>query len=389
MLKNTHVVCCVLLLLYGCSTQQQHSKIDSIEQNTVKAFTFQPSVLYADGFSISVFPSYKHVVVFDPWQGDTMATYTLYPKGEEKPDSAPISDFYIPVPIDEIASISSTHIGFLELLGELDKVIGISNSGRIYNEYLTQKDKKGELMEIGRNMGSNLEHILALSPELLMKTGHDNIRDADTRIVDAGIPIAYNIEWMESSLLGRAEWIKYVATFFNKDAMADSLFTGIEQRYLHILNEVKQMGNKPTVVSGNDFKGTWHMPGGNSYVARMFMDAGGDYHYKSESSKGNIPLSFETVLENMVDADVWIGVHANSLHEIEMMDERYTLFKAFQEGRVYSIRGRVRESGANDYWESGIARPDILLKDLISIMHPELLPEHKLVYFKKLDKGPI
>lgn len=127
------------------------------------------------------------------------------------------------------------------------------------------------------------------------------------------------------------------------------------------------------------------MPGGNSYVAKLIIDAGGDYFYKNESSKGSIPLSFEVVLDNMVDADFWFGPRAASLKELKMMDERYTLFKAFKEGRVYTQDNRVSETGGNDYWESGVARPDVILKDILKIFHPELLPEHELFYYRKLQ----
>lgn len=385
MLHKIIIVCSAFLLLWAC-TARQHSDAHKTTETKAGYCSFKPSIVYAEGFTIAVDSAYKRVVVFDPWQGDTLASYILYPKATSLPANTPVSDFYIPVPINEIASLSSTHIGFIALLDELEKVIGVSNGNKIYNSYLNKKFKNGELIELGRNMGSNLEHILALSPELLMKIGRDNVHDEDVRIIDAGIPVAYNIEWMESSLLGRAEWLKFVATFFNKDALADSIFRKIEHTYYSVTQLANNVTNRLTVLLGNDHKGTWYMPGGKSYVARLITDAGGDYYYRNESSKGSIPLSFEIVLDAMMDADIWIAPHAQSLQELQMMDQRYALFKAFKRGNVFSINGRVNEYGGNDYWETGVARPDIILKDLISMMHPELVPEHTLFYYKKLKK---
>ena len=127
------------------------------------------------------------------------------------------------------------------------------------------------------------------------------------------------------------------------------------------------------------------MPGSDSYLTKLFHDAGGDYHYKNSESTGSLPLSFEVVLDDLIDADYWIGPRAKSMKELEMMDERYTVFKAFREGNVYTFDKRMSKNGGNDYWESGITRPDLILKDIIKIFHPELLPNHELYYYKRLQ----
>ncbi|WP_461633162.1 ABC transporter substrate-binding protein [Labilibaculum euxinus] len=379
----TAFICIMALLACNSGSKKQ---VDDEYFSKTGGFNFAPNIKYSDLFNIELVGNYKRITVTNPWQeSDTLSSYILIQKGTKAPANTPKADFVIPVPIDEMAILSSTHIGFVDLLGELDKISGITNGNQIYNKYLNDRFKNGEIVEIGHQMGSHLESILGLFPELLMKTGFDNVREEDSRIVDAGIPIAYNIEWMESCMLARAEWIKFVGAFFNKDREADSIFNVIEHNYNEIKQIAKIFDNKPTALSGNDFKGTWYMPGGNSYAAKLIIDAGGDYHYKNESSKGSMPLSFEVVLDNMADADYWFGPRAKSLKELEKMDERYKLFKAFKNGNVYTINGRVNEYGGNDYWESGVARPDIILKDLIKILHPEILPEHELFYYKKLQ----
>ncbi len=306
-----------IMALPACNSGSK-KQVDDESFSRTGSFNFVPGIKYSDLFNIELAGNYKRITVTNPWQkSDTLSSYILIQKGTKVPANIPKADFVIPVPVNEMAILSSTHIGFMDLLGELDKISGVTNGNRIYNKYLNDRIKNGEVVEIGRQMGSHLENILGLFPELLMKTGFDNVREEDSRIVDAGIPIAYNIEWMESSMLARAEWIKFVGAFFNKDREADSIFNVIEHNYNKIKQIAKDLDSRPTTLSGNDFKGTWYMPGGNSYAAKLINDAGGDYYYKNESSKGSIPLSLEVVLDNMADADYWFRPRAKSLKELE------------------------------------------------------------------------
>ncbi|MEM7110369.1 MAG: ABC transporter substrate-binding protein, partial [Bacteroidota bacterium] len=286
---------------------------------------------------------------------------------------------------DEVVATSSPHVGFIGLIDELEKITGVADDRYIFNSYIYEKVSSGQVSQVGSLKDSNLEVLLDLSPDLVMKTGVDNVRNEDVRLTEAGIPISYNVEWMESNMLARAEWIKFVGAFFNKDEKADSIFRQVEKEYLTALSITAKIKDRPSIMTGNNFKGTWYMPGSDSYLTKLIYDAGGDYYYKNEKSTGSLPLSFEVVVDKMIDADYWLGPRAESLKELEMMDERYTLFKAFKDGNVYTFNKRMSESGGNDYWESGMTRPDLILKDVIKIFHPELLPDHELYYYKKLQ----
>jgi iron complex transport system substrate-binding protein len=186
--------------------------------------------------------------------------------------------------------------------------------------------------------------------------------------------------------LGRAEWIKFIAAFYNKEALADSLFAVTVKSYLNLKALVKTVRSKrPLVLSGDNFRGTWYQPGGKSYTARLFTDAGGNYLYKKDSSRGSIPMSFEQVFKDLKDADVWVGAtNGNTLHELVAQDPRYRLFSAFKNGQVYAYTNRSTVEGGNDFWESAVARPDSLLADFMYLFHPELLPGHQWVYLEKL-----
>lgn len=368
------------------SPQHQSEEKELVADSPVDtSFSFDPEITYAKNFTMEVNEHYKLVTVRNPWQeNDTLLSLVLYPRGTEAP-MVERTDFIIPVPIDEIVATSSPHIGYLKLIDELDKITGVAEDNYLYNAYIYDKVNQGDVAQVGSLKSSNLEILLDLAPDLVMRTGYDNVRNEDDRLIESGVPVSYNVEWMETTMLARAEWIKYVGAFFNKDEMADSIFRQVEQEYLNARSLTVNIEDRPSVMTGNNFKGTWYMPSSGNYMTQLILDAGGDYHYKDEKATGSLPLSFEVALDDLVDADYWLGPRAESLKELEMMDERYTLFKAFKEGNVYTFNKRMSENGGNDYWESGMSRPDLILKDVIKIFHPELLPNHQLYYYQKLQ----
>ena len=374
-------------IISACSNPGNQAEKENVKSETPDktSFSFQPEIFHAENFTITTNASYKIITVSNPWQeDDTLYSMALYPRGTKAP-VVEQADYFVPVPIQEVVATSSPHIGYLKLIKELNKITGVAEDKYLYNRYVYNKVSQGEVALVGSLQNNNLEVLLDLSPELVLRTGYDNVKNEDQRLIDSGIPVSYNIEWMENSLLARAEWIKYVAAFFNKDAMADSIFREVEKEYQHIRSLTSAVENKPLVMTGNNFKGTWYMPSSNSYLTKLILDAGGNYQYKNKEATGSLPLSFEVVLDDLIDADYWIGPRAESLKELEMMDERYALFQAFKLGNVYTFNKRMSENGGNDYWESGMSRPDLILKDVVKILHPGLLPDHQLYYFKRLQ----
>lgn len=383
MKKNLVII--AISFMVACQQTKNESPENETTDLVTESSSFMPRVKYAQHFDVQQYGDFKAIIVKNPWEeGDTLVSYVLYAKETQEP-ALEWAEYRIPVPVDEVVATSSPHVGFIGLIDELEKITGVADDRYIFNSYIYEKVSSGQVSQVGSLKDSNLEVLLDLSPDLVMKTGVDNVRNEDVRLTEAGIPISYNVEWMESNMLARAEWIKFVGAFFNKDEKADSIFRQVEKEYLTALSITAKIKDRPSIMTGNNFKGTWYMPGSDSYLTKLIYDAGGDYYYKNEKSTGSLPLSFEVVLDKMIDADYWLGPRAESLKELEMMDERYTLFKAFKDGNVYTFNKRMSESGGNDYWESGMTRPDLILKDVIKIFHPELLPDHELYYYKKLQ----
>lgn len=340
------------------------------------------SVDYADGFSIEKSEHYLTVTVFNPWEkGKVYARYFLV---KDERTSLPSEGIKVKVPLGSLGVASVTHLEFLNLLGQLGTVTGICSPGLVYNGQVQASIAQGKIADLGEAFRLNVEKTLLLRPEALMMSGYSQTDANAQRVQQAGIPVIYNNEWMETSLLGRAEWIKFVAAFFDRSEQADSIFREIEIRYNRMKAKAAHAAGRPKIMAGNDFRGTWYMPAGRSYMGQLFEDAGGDYFYANDTTTGSLPLNMETVLNNFADADVWLNCNYNSTTELLAADKMYGLFGALKAGRVYNFNKRLLPSSANDFWESAVARPDLVLADVISILHPELLPDWKPVYASQL-----
>ena len=341
------------------------------------------SVKYATGFSVSYFKQYKQVKVFNPWRvGDVLAIYYLV---KDSSVQTPKDGISLQIPLQRIGITSCTQIEFLSLAGALSAVKGVCSPELIYNQTLQQSYQKGELVYLGDGFRFSMENILMLNPDALMLTSYSQQEDENMRrLKTSGIRLIYNNEWMENSLLARAEWIKFVACFFNQESLADSLFSEVEKNYLRLKELAQTARNKPQIVAGGSFKGTWYMPSGKAFMGKLYEDAGGSYYYAHDTSLGSLPLNFETVLLHQRHADVWLNAQANSMAELLAQDSRYGLFDAVQNKRVYNFNAKMSAKGANDFWESGLAHPDKILSDVIWALHPELLPDYRTVYIQKL-----
>lgn len=370
----------LLLLLSGCTWR---SNVQA-GQDQVPLSSLQ--VAYATGFSIDYFTGYKRLIVHSPWTpGAELARYYL----TNDPDqSTPGDGLRIITPVQRLVTASCTHYHFLEMLGELDKVVGVCEAKRMYNPTLRKAFQAGRIQDLGDPFRLNVERCLMLKPDAVMVSGFNQYDERINRLMEAGIAVVYNNEWMEAGLLARAEWIRYIACFFDKEALADSLFGRVSTRYEALMAQGRSApGPRPLILSGDNFRGTWYQPGGRSFTASLFKDAGGRYLYEADTTSGSLPLSFEQVYKDLGESDVWVGATSGqTLTELKAQDQRYTLFKPFQEGKVFAYTNRVTEAGGNDFWERAVARPDELLADFLHLLHPECLPDHTFTYLKQLPQ---
>ncbi|MEO0351291.1 MAG: ABC transporter substrate-binding protein [Cyanobacteria bacterium P01_A01_bin.15] len=346
----------------------------------------QPS--YAAGFSVDYFNHYKVVSVTQPWQGaDETFDYVLVQCGTPVPagfDDAQI----VQVPIDRVATLSTTYLPHLERLDRVDALVGVDQFDFIYAPQVRQKIDAGELIEFSSGNTLDIERLLVAAPDLVLAYGTGN-PDVDSygRLSQAGLPVALVGDYVETSPLGRAEWLLFTALFFNQEATGQQVFAEIATEYEALVALTSDLSERPTVFAGFSYEGTWYMSGGKSYAARLFQDAGAAYLWAENTSPVTIPLDFEAVFDRAAGADVWVNVSQDWQRHGDAIatDPRYGKFAALKQDSVFNNNARMNATGGNDYWESGAVSPHQILADLVKIFHPELLPDHELVYYQKLQ----
>ena len=359
-----------VFLLFSCNNKKAE-KASSQSTDSLK-------LEYAEGFSVLYYPNYKAVTVYSPWvKGTKYARYYLVSDMNVK---TPTDGTKVKIPLQTLAATSVTHLEFLNMLGELETLRGVCSPQLIYNQDVQKLYSDKKITDLGDAFNINVEKTLQLKPNAVMMSGYNQNDPYALRVSQAGIPVLFNNEWMETSLLARAEWIKFVAAFYNKEQTADSLFTTIEKRYNDIRDKAKAVTKKPNIMAGSNFRGTWYMPAGRSFMGRLFTDAGAQYYFANDTTSGSLPLNVEMVLKNFSQADVWLNCSFNSIDELLKADSKHGLFNPVKQHQVYNFNKRLLPSTANDFWESAVARPDLLLADVIAILHPEILPGYKLVY---------
>jgi len=350
-------------------------------------FSEKTQIKYAQGFQVEYHKHYKVITINNPWRDANRSfEYVLVQCGTPVPSGFEPSQV-VQVPIQQIAVLSTTHLGHLDSLQLLDTLVGVSNLKLLYSQEVRQHLQKNNVQEIGNNTNLNIEQILDLSPDLITTYGTGNPQqDAHLQLLEAGLKVAINSEYMESTPLGHAEWIKFTALFFNQEQAVNQQFNQIVKEYQAVAAIAQKAQNQPTVITGFHRNGTWNIPGGNSYVAKLLKDAGANYLGADNAESGSIPLSFEAVYDRALNAQVWLNgsLDWTRLQDVARADERYTKLSAFKSGRVFNNNARVNEFGGNDYWQSGTISPHLVLSDLVKILHPELLPEHQLIYYQPL-----
>ena len=341
---------------------------------------------YAQGFKVTIVGNSKLVEVKQPYQNATSGyQYLLVPKGEVPPTHDETTQV-ITVPVENIVCTSTTHIPLLDYINETEKLIGFPTTDYIRSEKMRKRIDQGKVKDLGIDKGMNIEMLYTLKPSLVM--GYTMTKDLGQlkKIQELGTPVVINAEYLEKHPLGRAEWIKFMALFFGKEKEADSVFAEIEKEYLSTQQLVNEVKTKPTVLSGIVYGDAWFMPGGQNYAAKLLKDAGCEYLWASDSTSGFLQLSVESVYARAKEADLWIGVGSfKKLEEIKATEERYALFKPFKEQQVYSYDARKGAKGGSEFLELGYLRPDLILKDLVKIAHPELMPSYDLFFHKKLN----
>ena len=377
----------VLCAFVSCVNKSDSPSIRTAPAKTAKQPDFHPTTLqYAKRFSVTYESGIKKVHVSAQYANhEETYTYWLIPAGSSLP-SVPASVKLISVPLKNLATTSTTYLSHMSQLGVLDALVGVQNSAIINNEAVQRRIKQGHTRAFGHGETLNLEKLLDLSPDAVMTFG---VGDADVdqypALIQAGLPVVMNAEWMESTPLARAEWVKFMALFFNKEKEAEEIFNTILKSYVSLQKLGQAQADKPTVLLNADFQGTWYVPDGQSYMAQFMKDAGGRYLWADRPGTSSRPVNTEVVVNRALKAKFWLHPgQSETRDDLLAIDSRYRLFEATSTCHLYNYTNRTNQAGGNDFWETGVTQPHKILADLLFIFHPSKLPDHQLVYYKQL-----
>lgn len=367
----------VFIFLSSCSFQQEK------ENNNSKP----RGVKYAKGFTLESNEHYKKLSILNPWDNyRPYATYYVL-KDSIRPEAIENElTFYFNQRPKIIALHTAAQAASLKALN-LDKdVKGITDPRFFYESVYAEKLNANELIQTSNQVQINKERILLLQPDLVITSGWNTINADHQLLIKMGIPPLFMIEWMETEPLGRAEWIKAIGLIFGKEKEADSLFTVVETNYLEIKKQQSKNTSKPKILHGEEYNGVWYVAGGESYIAQLYADAGAEYLWKENDKSGSLALDIEVVLEKGVHADFWFTTFGQNTADINhIKQEKYSILKSVKKETIYSNTNRTRIMGGNDFWETGTLRPDLILKDIVQILHQKETSKDRLLFYKKLN----
>ncbi|QDH81434.1 ABC transporter substrate-binding protein [Echinicola soli] len=379
MIKHPFFLAFALLLTGACSGPKNEKSSPELQEIKLE---------YAVGFNLYQGDGYKVIEVTKGFPGNHQPFSYLVKEDASIETPRGNYDAIIKANVQEIILTSTTQIPHLVALDIPTRLVAFPNLDLISSSPLRERIDEGLVEELGSGAKYNIEKIIDLSPDLLMiSTLGDNVKDLQL-LAKADIPTVINGDYVEQHPLGRAEWIKFTGALTGTFEQASAYFDQIKNNYLTLKGDVQDASftTIPTVLSGNMYRDIWYAPAGNNWGAIFLEDAGADYIFKDQESTGSLQLSYEVVLDKGLNADIWISTaEFGTLQQMAAADSRYAQFKAFETGDIYTFANTRGATGGLEYFELGYTRPDIILKDLIKIFHPSLIPDYKPYFYQKLN----
>ncbi len=361
----------VLLALCSCGSNTLTNNDKPIDSLNFK---------YAKYIKVYRYESYRKAVLANPWkEGAVLHTYII--PNDSAADVNGVDGTVVRKPSERAAIFSSVHSGLLSMLGELDRIGGVCDAQYMNLPDVQNLIQNGKIKDFGNGMNPNIEQIITNKTDLLMVSPFEG-NTSYGKIEQIGIPIIECADYAEVSAIARAEWMRFYGILFGCEKKADSLFSVVEKNYFSLKQKVAKSKKRPTILAGLMYQGVWYTPGGNSTNGQLFGDAGFDYPFKQQTEMSK-PLSFEQVLSKSKDADVWVVYHDSPFSYRQMLGEnaKYSQFKAFANRKVYNA------STSELIYIEAPFRPDIMLKDLVSISNPDLVEKgYSPRYYKPVSE---
>ena len=341
---------------------------------------------YATGFRIVGAEGKQSTIirVTNPWQSaDEVETMLFIARGGEKAPNG-FRGQVLQGDAKRVVCMSSSHIAMLDAIGAVESVVGVSGKNFITNPYVVANQRT--IADVGYDGNMNFELLIAQQPDIVLLYGVTGACTMESKLDELGIPYIYIGEYVEEDPLGKAEWLIALAEIVGHRQQGLTYFSALPQRY----EQLKSMAAAaqtpaPKVMLNTPYADSWFMPSTTSYIARLIADAGGDYIYQQNTSNHSLPIDLEQAALLTTQADIWLHVeNINSLDDLRRQLPKFAQMPCVQRGEVYNCDKRRVAGGGNDYWESGVVHPDVILRDLIKIFHSELVSE-EFVYYRKIE----
>lgn len=339
---------------------------------------------YSSNLSLIDYEDYIVAQLRNPWDTTKILhTYVLVDKKQPLPQELPQGTL-VRTPLSKAVIYSSVHCSLLKDLGALNSIGGVCDLKYIKLPEIEEGCRNGTITDVGDGMNPNIERIIDLHPDAILLSPFEN-SGGYGRVEKLNVPIIECADYMETSSLGRAEWMRFYGLLFGKKTEADAMFASVERSYKDLQELVKPISFASSVMCDLKTSSTWYTPGGNSTIARLYADAGANYIFREDTHSGSLPYPFEVIFEKGQQTDFWLIRYNQPIDktykELEKEFAPYAGFRAFKERNIYGCNtNRV------PFYEETPFHPDWLLKDLIKIFHPSLLEGYELRYYKKLSE---
>ncbi len=342
------------------------------------------SLKYATLLTIVRHEGYTTAEIQNPWKkGKVLHSYVLVPRDKELPKGKQHGTI-IRTPVERAAVFTTVHCALLNTLGHVDDIVGVADLKYIKIAAVQERVRKGLTADCGGGLNPVVEKIMDIKPEIIMLSPFENAGGYG-KLEEINIPLVECAEYMETSPLGRAEWMKFYGLLYGEEQRADSLFGVVDSCYQHLKQVASAAGEGRSVLLDRMVGSVWYVPGGKSTIGQMVKDAGGQYAWSSDGHAGSLALPFETVLERAGDSEVWMfrysSDHEQNYQELLSEQRGYSELKAFQQHNAYGCN--VEQSL---FYEESPFRPDYLLSDFIQILHPQQNSSVPLRYYQKLSE---
>ena len=341
---------------------------------------------YAKHITIVKHDGYTTAELSNPWRKDAVLhRYVLVERKDSARMASKVSAMdgtVVYTPVGRGVMFSAPHCYLMGEIGAADAVSGVCDLNYINLPYLHKAVSEGRVADCGNGMSPSVERIVSVSPDALFVTPFEGVNYG--QLANIGVPLVECADYMETSALGRAEWMKFYGMLVGRENEADSLFNVVKRNYSDYRQKAMKSASRPRVITERVVSGVWYCPGGESSMGQLLRDAGVDYVFADDKHSGSLTLSPEKVIEKAANADWWLFVNSSAGHldRNGLLTEYagYKLIKAFRQGNVLECVPGF----SNPYFEQISFRPDFLLADFISWFHPELRILPSQHYYKPL-----